>query len=184
MITTTTTTRSSASSGSSGGRGPRAYSYQLLMRQAKRCAAAAPAHSSQHTASPLPRGAPQKQPPSSCCPHLVNHHLPWRRRQLWDNVPPGLATREQTSCGTGVTNAGANVARAPALVGWKVDQLGAVALACVDDHEPSGPQCCEHVPGEPAGPVCQQRARQCRAVVTPVQTPAATLTGWARSGHG
>ena len=68
---------------------------------------------------------------------LVDDRLAGQRRQLRDDLPAGLAADQDAAAGAGVADADALVplgpARAPALVGGQIGQVGAVPLARVHD---------------------------------------------------
>ena len=64
---------------------------------------------------------------------LVDDGFPRRRGELVDDVPAGLAAHQNLAAGAGVADAGADLARAPALVVGQVREVGAMALARVDD---------------------------------------------------
>ena len=60
---------------------------------------------------------------------------PGSGRQLGDDVPARLAAHQDAAARPGVADAGADAPRAPALVGRQVGQVGAMALARVQDVE-------------------------------------------------
>jgi hypothetical protein len=64
---------------------------------------------------------------------LVDDRLAGQRRQLGDDVPARLAAHQDAAARAGIADAGADLARAPALVGRQVGEIGAMALAGVDD---------------------------------------------------
>ena len=66
---------------------------------------------------------------------LVDDRLARPGRELRDDVPARLAAHEDAAARPGVADAGADPARAPALVGGQVGEIGAMALAGVDDVE-------------------------------------------------
>jgi hypothetical protein len=63
-----------------------------------------------------------------------------------NDLPAGLATHEDLAVGTRIADAGADLARAPALVGGKIGEVGAVALARVEDVVALAAQGGEHAP--------------------------------------
>ena len=64
---------------------------------------------------------------------LVDDRLARQRRELGDDLPARLAAHQDAAAGPGIADAGADLPRAPALVGGQVGQVGPVALARVDD---------------------------------------------------
>src|SRR5580704_4499939 len=60
---------------------------------------------------------------------LVDHRLAVARREIRNDVPPRLAANENAAAGALVADAGADAARAPAFVGWKIGEIGAVPFA-------------------------------------------------------
>ena len=67
---------------------------------------------------------------------LVDDRLVVCRCQLRDDVPPWLAAHQNEAARPGIADAGADAARAPALVGRKVGKIGTMALAGVEDVKP------------------------------------------------
>ena len=64
---------------------------------------------------------------------LVDDDLAGQRREFLDDLPARLAAHEDLAAGASVADAGADAARAPALVGGQIGQVGPMALAGVDD---------------------------------------------------
>ena len=64
---------------------------------------------------------------------LVDDRLAGQRRELGNDLPAGLAAHQDAAARAGIADAGADLARAPALVGGQVGEIGAMALAGVDD---------------------------------------------------
>ena len=64
---------------------------------------------------------------------LVDDRLARQRRELGDDLPARLAAHQDAAARPGIADAGADAARAPALVGRQVGEVGAMALAGVDD---------------------------------------------------
>src|SRR5262249_43787151 len=60
---------------------------------------------------------------------LVDHGLAGCRRQFRDEFPAGLAAHQNTAARAGIADAGADLARAPALVLRQVGEVGPVPLA-------------------------------------------------------
>jgi hypothetical protein len=69
---------------------------------------------------------------------LVDHALAGLGRELGDDLPPGLAAHEDPPARSGIADPGADATRPPALVGGKVGQIRAMALARVDHVEAAG----------------------------------------------
>ena len=64
---------------------------------------------------------------------LVDDGLAGQRRQIGDDVPAGLAAHQHAAARAGIADSGADLARAPPLVGGQVGKVGPVAFAGVDD---------------------------------------------------
>ena len=64
---------------------------------------------------------------------LVDDDLAGQRRQIRNDLPARLAARQDAAAWAGIADAGADLARAPALVRRQVGQVGTVALARMDD---------------------------------------------------
>ena len=64
---------------------------------------------------------------------LVDDRLAGQRREFGNDVPAGLAAHQDAAAGPGIADAGADLPRAPALVGGQVGEVGAMAFAGVDD---------------------------------------------------
>ena len=64
---------------------------------------------------------------------LVDDGLARQRREIGNDLPAGLAAHQHAAAGAGIADPGADLARAPLLVGGQVGEVGAVALAGVDD---------------------------------------------------
>ena len=64
---------------------------------------------------------------------LVDDDLAGQWRKLRDNVPAGFAAHEDASAWPGVTDAGADLARAPALVRRQIGKVRPMAFARMDD---------------------------------------------------
>ena len=76
-------------------------------------------------------------------PGLSMIDLAGQRRQFGDDLPARLAAHQDAAARPGVADAdaaGADLPRAPALVGRQVREVGAMALAGVDDVEAGWPQ--------------------------------------------
>jgi hypothetical protein len=56
---------------------------------------------------------------------LVDDRLARQRRQIGDDLPAGLAAHQDAAARAGIADAGADLARAPALVGGQVGEVGA-----------------------------------------------------------
>mmetsp|Transcript_22375 Transcript_22375/g.55281 ORF Transcript_22375/g.55281 Transcript_22375/m.55281 type:complete len:269 (-) Transcript_22375:382-1188(-) len=78
---------------------------------------------------------------------LVDDVLAGQGGELGDKIPPGLAAREDPAAGARVANADAptGLPAAPALIGGKVGERRAVALARVNDADPRGACSSEHL---------------------------------------
>ena len=66
---------------------------------------------------------------------LVDDRLAGGRSELGDDVPARLAAHQDAAARPGIADAGADPARAPAFVGGQIGEIGAMALAGVDDVE-------------------------------------------------
>ena len=66
---------------------------------------------------------------------LVDDRLAGQRRELGDDVPARLAAHQDAAARARIADAGADPARAPALVGRQIGEIGAMALAGVEDVE-------------------------------------------------
>ena len=64
---------------------------------------------------------------------LVDHRLAGQRRQLGDDLPARLAAHQDAAARARIADAGADLPRAPALVGRQVGEVGPMALAGVED---------------------------------------------------
>ena len=69
---------------------------------------------------------------------LVDDRLAVARRQLGNDLPAGLAAHQDAAARPGIADAGADLPRAPALVGGQIGEIGAMAFAGVDDVEALG----------------------------------------------
>ena len=75
---------------------------------------------------------------------LVDDRLLRQRRELRDDVPARLAAHQDAAARARIADAGADAARAPALVGGQVGEIGPMAFARVDDVEALGAHGREH----------------------------------------
>ncbi len=75
------------------------------------------------------RSVAQKEP----LPGLSMIGSPCERVELRNDVPAGLAAHQDAAARAGVADAGADPARAPALVRRQVGEIGPMALARMDD---------------------------------------------------
>ena len=64
---------------------------------------------------------------------LVDHRLAGERRELGNDLPARLAAHQDAAARARIADAGADLLRAPALVGRQVGEVGAMAFARMDD---------------------------------------------------
>ena len=64
---------------------------------------------------------------------LVDDGLAGSRREIGNDVPAGLAAHQDPAARAGIADPGADLARAPALVGGQIGEIGAMTLAGMDD---------------------------------------------------
>ena len=98
---------------------------------------------------------------------LVDHGLARQRRQFGDDFPARLAAHQDAPARARIADPGADLARAPALVGRQVGEVGTMALAGVEDRVPAVPQRRQHRPDR-----LDRRAGQRQVVAHPIDIAA------------
>jgi hypothetical protein len=76
---------------------------------------------------------------------LVDDRFAGERRQLGDDLPPGLAANEDTPARSGISDAGADALAAPPLVRGQVVQVGTMPFTRVYDVKAGAADVGEHV---------------------------------------